>query len=67
VRLGGRGVRRLTTGAVLLGAIACAKMGAPPGGPPDFVAPSIVSTRPDTTGVYPDFQGNAEFIFDETV
>ncbi|MBW8771747.1 MAG: Ig-like domain-containing protein, partial [Gemmatimonadetes bacterium] len=42
-------------------------MGPPPGGPPDLVAPTIVSTRPDTVGVYPDFQGNAEFIFDETV
>ena len=42
-------------------------MGAPPGGPPDFVAPTIVSTRPDSVGVYPDFKGSAEFIFDETV
>ncbi len=53
--------------AVSLSAWACAKMGAPPGGPPDAIAPSIISTRPDSIGVYPDFKGNAEFVFDETV
>ncbi len=42
-------------------------MGAPPGGPPDAIAPSIIATRPDTIGVYPDFKGNVEFVFDETV
>jgi hypothetical protein len=42
-------------------------MGMPPGGPPDLIAPTIVSTRPDSVGIYPDFSGNAEFIFDETV
>ena len=54
-------------GAVLVAILACAKIAPPPGGPPDAAPPVLVATRPDSTGVYPDFQGNAEFIFDETV
>jgi hypothetical protein len=65
-RRGRRGTR-VTAGALLGALVACAKMGAPPGGPPDLVPPSIVGTRPDSVGVYPDFKGNVEFIFDETV
>ena len=38
--------------AVLLAAIAaCARMGAPPGGPPDAVIPTLIATRPDSFGV----------------
>ncbi|HTK57231.1 MAG TPA: Ig-like domain-containing protein [Gemmatimonadales bacterium] len=46
---------------------ACAKLGPPPGGPPDALPPQIVSTRPDSFGVYPGFDGNVEFQFSETV
>ncbi|MEO6068649.1 MAG: Ig-like domain-containing protein [Gemmatimonadales bacterium] len=46
---------------------ACAKFGPPPGGPPDAIAPVLVATRPDSLGTFPDFRGDAEFIFDETI
>jgi hypothetical protein len=47
--------------------VACAKIAPPPGGPPDAVAPVMIGTRPDSMGVYPGFDGNVEFQFDETV
>ena len=53
--------------AVPLLALSCAKIAPPPGGPPDVAPPVLVATRPESVGVYPDFRGNAEFIFDETV
>lgn len=45
----------------------CAKIADPPGGPPDAAPPMLVATRPESAAVYPDFTGDAEFIFDETV
>ena len=42
-------------------------MGPPPGGPPDKVAPRLVSTSPESLGVYPDFKGSVDFQFDETL
>jgi hypothetical protein len=47
--------------------LSCARMGAPPGGPPDAVVPTLVATRPDSFGVYPGFEGAVEFLFDETI
>ncbi|HEU5357525.1 MAG TPA: Ig-like domain-containing protein [Gemmatimonadales bacterium] len=46
---------------------ACARIAPPPGGPPDLKPPVIVSTVPESTAVLPDFKGDVEFIFDETV
>jgi hypothetical protein len=45
----------------------CARIAPPPGGPPDAVAPTLVATRPESMAVLPDFDGDVEFIFDETV
>ena len=42
-------------------------MGPPPGGPPDKAAPRLLSTVPESLGVYPDFKGGVEFQFDETL
>jgi len=42
-------------------------MGPPPGGPPDKVPPRLVSTTPESLGVYPDFKGSVDFQFDETL
>ena len=42
-------------------------MGLPPGGPPDFRAPVLLATYPESTTVLPDFDGWVEFQFDETV
>ena len=67
MRRGGQGVRWNAAGAVLLCIAGCAKIADPPGGPPDAKPPVLLATRPESAAVYPDFTGNAEFIFDETV
>jgi len=51
----------------LLLVAACARIGEPPGGPPDSAAPLLVATVPDSLGIYPDFDDDAAFVFDETV
>lgn len=48
-------------------AVACAKIEPPPGGPPDNVPPKLVSVRPESTAIYPDFHGAMEFRFDEVI
>lgn len=53
--------------ASALSALACARMGPPPGGPPDKAPPRLVSTSPESLGVYPDFKGSVDFQFDETL
>lgn len=45
----------------------CARMGNPPGGPPDSRAPRLLATYPESTVVLPDFKGWVDFKFDETV
>jgi hypothetical protein len=45
----------------------CARMGPPPGGPPDKAPPTLVSTYPESLGVYPGFKGSVDFQFDETL
>lgn len=45
----------------------CASMGNPPGGPQDFAPPVLLSTRPDSGAVLPEFDGDAEFQFDEVI
>ncbi|MCL4866367.1 MAG: Ig-like domain-containing protein, partial [Gemmatimonadales bacterium] len=58
--------RRLPLAAALL-ALACAKMGPPPGGPPDQVAPRLIARFPDSSEVLPNFRADAEFTFDEVI
>ena len=57
----------LAFGAGLLALTACGKMEPPPGAPPDPLPPQVVATRPESLIVPPDFDGNAEFIFDEVI
>ena len=52
---------------VLMVAAGCARILAPPGGPPDRVPPGIISTLPDSMAVLPDFKDDVEFRFDEVV
>ncbi len=46
---------------------ACAHIGPPPGGPPRFTPPVLISTYPDSVRVLPDFHGDVSFQFDEVV
>lgn len=46
---------------------ACARMAPPPGGPPDFTAPRLVATFPESVVVLPEFDGWVEFEFDEVI
>src|SRR2546425_12630639 len=67
------GTRRQTQGPGLLVALAlaalalaaCAKLGDPPGGPPDTTPPTVVAVRPESGAVVPDFHGDAVVQFDE--
>ncbi|MEO8480093.1 MAG: Ig-like domain-containing protein [Gemmatimonadota bacterium] len=56
--------RRLLLAAVLAG---CARMGPPPGGPPDFRAPELLATTPESLAVVPDFDGWVSFEFNEVI
>ncbi|MGD9522958.1 MAG: Ig-like domain-containing protein [Gemmatimonadales bacterium] len=62
-------IRGTAPRVVLLGlaALGCARMGAPPGGPPDFTPPRLVATSPDSLAVRQDFDGWASFTFDEII
>jgi hypothetical protein len=48
-------------------AAGCARILAPPGGPPDRVPPGIISTHPDSLAVLPAFKDDVEFRFDEVI
>ena len=52
-------------GAASLGAPGCAHIEAPRGGPPDSIAPVLVSIRPDTMAVLESWIGPVVFEFDE--
>jgi hypothetical protein len=58
--------RLLLAGAAGL-VLACASVGDPPGGPPDVAPPRIISIKPESGAVVPDFKDNAVIQFDETV
>jgi hypothetical protein len=47
--------------------VACARIEPPPGGPPDADPPRIVATTPESLASLPEFDGEAEFRFDEVV
>ncbi|HEV2291870.1 MAG TPA: hypothetical protein VGR60_08505, partial [Gemmatimonadales bacterium] len=68
-RAWGSGLRpsALSVSASVLLGTACARIAPPPGGPPDLKPPVIVATVPESMAVIPDFKGDVEFIFDETV
>ena len=64
------GTRRQAHGPGLLIALAlaaCAKLGDPPGGPPDTTPPTVVAVRPESGAVVPDFHGDAVVQFDEVI
>jgi hypothetical protein len=46
---------------------ACAKMGDPPGGPPDTAPPAIVTVRPESGAVVPHWKDDAVIQFDEVI
>lgn len=48
-------------------AAACARIGAPEGGPADKAPPVLLGTVPESTVVAPAFKGDAEFRFNEIV
>jgi len=48
-------------------AFACAKIEPPPGGPRDLLPPGLIATVPESLAVLPDYSGDVEFIFNETV
>lgn len=58
---------RMISMAAALAAIACARIEAPPGGPPDTAPPQLISVEPDSMAVVPGFDGEVEFVFDEVV
>lgn len=51
----------------LLTVAACAVIRDPPGGPPDFTPPVLLSVRPDSGGVDSAFDGSVRFQFDEVI
>jgi hypothetical protein len=57
--------RFVTVVALLLSA--CARMGAPPGGPADKVPPKLIGTIPESTAAYPGWKSDVEFRFDEVI
>src|SRR5207245_4903664 len=64
------GTRRQAQGPGLLVALAlagCAKLGDPPGGPPDTTPPTVVAVRPESGGVVPDFHGDVVVQFAEVI
>jgi hypothetical protein len=46
---------------------ACARMGAPPGGPADKAPPKLIGTVPESTAAYPGWKSDVEFRFDEVI
>ena len=48
-------------------ALACANVGDPPGGPPDTAPPKIVSVRPESGAVVPNWKDDVVIRFDEVI
>jgi len=46
---------------------ACARVGDPPGGPPDIAPPRIISIQPESGAVVPNFNDDITIQFDETI
>ena len=47
--------------------MACAKIEAPPGAPPDVAPPRLIGTIPESLAVLPGFAGDVTFRFDEVI
>ena len=47
--------------------LACARIAAPPGGPPDRAPPQLLSTSPDSVAVLPEWDEDVEFQFSEVI
>jgi len=64
-----RASRQAQSAGLLLAALlaACANTGDPPGGPPDTAPPSIVTVRPESGAVVPNWKGDAVIQFDEVI
>jgi Big-like domain-containing protein len=64
-----RASRQAQSAGLLLAALlaACANTGAPPGGPPDTAPPTIVTVRPESGAVVPDWKDDAVIQFDEVI
>lgn len=62
-----RPLARPLAGLALFVAVACSQIGEPPGGPPDALAPKVISTFPESTMIVRDLKRPAEFRFDEVV
>ena len=60
------GLRLIPAAAAAL-ALACANTGAPPGGPPDTAPPAVVTVRPESGTVVPDWKDDAVIQFDEVI
>lgn len=58
---------RVTLLATLAVTAGCAAVQDPPGGPPDFTPPVLLSTVPDSGSVVPDLRDDAFFQFDEVI
>ncbi len=50
-----------------LAAGACANIDTPPGGPVDNAPPILLTTVPESLGVYPDWDDRVEFVFNEVI
>jgi hypothetical protein len=47
--------------------LACARIGSPPGGPADKLAPKLLATVPESIASYPEWNRDVEFQFDEVI
>lgn len=63
-RYAGRQATRL---GLLIAVTACAVIEDPPGGPPDWTPPVLLSVVPDSGASVPDFDGAVRFQFDEVI
>jgi hypothetical protein len=51
----------------LTATLACARIAAPPGGPPDRAPPQLLSTLPDSVAVLTEWDDDVEFQFSEVI
>lgn len=58
---------RRSAALALAAAAGCARIEAPPGGPPDTQPPQLVAVTPESLAVLPDFDDAVEFRFDEVI